>query len=109
SSQVKLDYARARLAFARAQLTNTISSLNDAVSGLEQLTGPLPEFTAAYPAYPPVDRYTLQDYINMAKEHNNALRLNRSDIRALEHQMLSEKAGGAPALRFQIEAENDYD
>ena len=107
ASKLELDFAKARLASARAETGNTQAELNDALSNLEFLTGELPDFTAV----PPRDIHALNvknlaDYIDVAREQNAELLLNRSNRRSLRYKIRAQRAQYSPTLSLNMKSES---
>ena len=107
ASKLELDFAKARLASARAETGNTQAELNDALSNLEFLTGELPDFTAV----PPRDIHALNvknlaEYIDVAREQNAELLLNRSNRRSLRYKIRAQRAQYHPILSLNMKSES---
>ncbi len=108
ANKAKVEYAKARLAFAKNQYTDTVTALNDTISNLEALTGPLPKFYAVYPHKINWEQYKLDDYIAFAKEFNNGVLLNNSDIEALEYRLDSEKGKYFPKIQLTLNGSKSF-
>jgi outer membrane protein TolC len=109
ASVAQLDFAKARLAFAKSELNNAVSSLNDAISNLEFLTGTLNPFNVEIPPDLNLDTEKIDFYMDLSKESNAAILLNRSERSALEQRVIAQKGALFPSLSLRAEALENYD
>lgn len=103
-----LDYARSRQAFASVDLNEAQSSLSNAVQNLEFLTGTLPSFKAITPDQFYPDNVEKNLYLSRASKENTFMKKSKSEIRAMKHQLKSEKAGYYPAIDVAMEAKQTH-
>ena len=107
-SKTMFDYAMSRQASAYADLSEVKSSFNDAVSNLEFLTGPLPDFRATKPDMLRPERFEMDLYYDMAREHNTEVQKNLSEMEAMRYQLDSERAAYYPEVNFNVKAEQTH-
>lgn len=110
-SKAKLDFAKARIAFAKSELNNAKSSYNDAISNLEEFTGKLPNFNAVEPTQLNLSMLDLgvDYYLKLARKENEQVKLNRSDLKAREHELKAQEATFFPTFNFELTGKQTRD
>ena len=97
------NYVQSRVSFAESQYENIVASYSGAVTRLEYLVGDLPDFQVLEPSPIKIMHKDMQNYVEIALNNNNDIRLQNSDINVLKEAENREQGTRYPTVNLIAE------